>query len=159
MIREFSKDDLQAVTDICNFYIRTSTATFELETVTPEQMATRFLPDYPSLVAEIDGRVVGYAYVHPWKERAAYWPTLELTVYILPDFCGHGLGAELVMQLMEQTRALKRFHSVIACITADNYPSLKLFRRLGFKQVSMFPEVGMKFDRLLSVIDLILSFD
>ena len=156
MIRDFTPADLQAVTDICNHYIRTSTATFELEEVTPEAMASRFRPGFPALVLEVGGEVGGYAYVHPWKERAAYWPTLELTVYLRPDCCAKGYGRRLVSQLIERTRALGRFHSVIACITADNEPSIGLFKSLGFKQVSMFPEVGMKFGRLLSVVDLIL---
>lgn len=156
MIREISESDIRAITDICNYYIRTSTATFELEEITPEEMARRLRPGFPALVAEEEGRVAGYAYVHPWKERAAYWPTLELTVYLHPDFCGQGLGRELVEHLIERTRLLGRFRSVIACITADNEPSIALFKSLGFSQVSMFPEVGMKFGKLLSVVDLIL---
>lgn len=156
MIREFTPADIVGITEICNYYIRTSTATFELEEVSDAQMSRRFLPGFPALVAEVDGRIAGYAYVHPWKERAAYWPTLELTVYIHPDFCGRGLGRELVVNLIERTRSLGRFHSVIACITADNHPSISLFKSLGFTPVSHFPEVGMKFGRLLSVVDLIL---
>lgn len=147
-------EDLQSVTDICNFYIRTSTATFELEDVTPEQMARRFAPALPGLVAVEDGRVVGYAYVHPWKERAAYAPTLELTVYLAPDFCGRGLGEQLVSEVIERTRRLGRFRSVIACITADNERSISLFRSLGFTQVSLFRSVGEKFGRMLDVVDL-----
>ncbi len=154
MIRDFCLEDLQSVTDICNFYIRTSTATFELEDVTPEQMARRFAPALPGLVAVEDGRVVGYAYVHPWKERAAYAPTLELTVYLAPDFCGRGLGEQLVSEVIERTRRLGRFRSVIACITADNERSISLFRSLGFTQVSLFRSVGEKFGRMLDVVDL-----
>lgn len=154
MIREFCVEDLQAVTDICNYYIRTSTATFELEEVLPEQMARRFAPGLPGLVAVEDGRVAGYAYVHPWKERAAYAPTLELTVYLAPESCGHGIGEQLVSEVIERTRRQGRFRSIIACITADNERSIRLFRSLGFEQVSLFRSVGEKFGRLLDVVDL-----
>lgn len=154
MIREFRLEDLQSVTDICNYYIRTSTATFELEEVSPEQMARRFAPEFPGLVAVEGGGVAGYAYVHPWKERAAYAPTLELTVYLAPEFCGRGLGKPLVAELIERTRRLERFRSVIACITADNERSISLFRSLGFDQVSFFRSVGEKFGQLLDVVDL-----
>ena len=154
MIREFCLDDLQSVTDICNYYIRTSTATFELDDVSPQEMARRFVSGLPGLVAVEDERVVGYAYVHPWKERAAYAPTLELTVYIAPEFCGRGLGELLVSEVIERTRQTGRFRSIIACITADNERSIRLFRSLGFEQVSFFRSVGEKFGRLLDVVDL-----
>ena len=154
MIREFCLEDLQAVTDICNYYIRTSTATFELDEVSPEQMACRFAPGLPGLVAVEEGSVAGYAYVHPWKERAAYAPTVELTVYLAPEFCGCRLGEKLVSEVIERTRRLGRFRSVIACITADNERSVSLFRALGFEQVSFFRSVGEKFGRLLDVVDL-----
>lgn len=154
MIREFCLDDLQAVTDICNYYIRTSTATFELEEVLPAQMARRFVDGLPGLVAVEDGQIAGYAYVHPWKERAAYAPTLELTVYLAPEFCGRGLGEQLVSEVIERTRRLGRYRSVIACITANNERSIRLFRSLGFEQVSFFRSVGEKFGRMLDVVDL-----
>lgn len=46
------------------------------------------------------------------------------------------------------------YHALIACITADNYPSLRMHESLGFRQVSRFPKVGRKFGRWLDVIDL-----
>lgn len=154
MIRDFRLTDLQAVTEICNYYIRTSTATFELQEVSTGQMARRFSPQLPGLVVEVDGNVAGYGYVHPWKERAAYAPTLELTIYLAPECCGRGIGRQLVNGLVERTRALGCYRSIIACITANNESSLRLFKSLGFVQASYFRSVGEKFGQLLDVIDL-----
>ncbi|MDE7111224.1 MAG: GNAT family N-acetyltransferase [Muribaculaceae bacterium] len=154
MIRPFSMADLAEVTEICNHYIRTSTATFELEEVSQEQMARRFSSGMPGLVAVEDGRIAGYAYVHPWKERAAYAPTLELTIYLAPEYCGRGLGEQLAAKVISLTRRTGRYRSVIACITANNERSINLFRSLGFEQVSLFRSVGEKFGQLLDVVDL-----
>lgn len=43
--------------------------------------------------------------------------------------------------------------TLIACITEGNENSFRLHRKLGFKQVSHFKKVGMKFNRFLDVID------
>lgn len=158
IIREFRNEDLAEVLEICNYYIETSTATFELSPLTINEMSSRFdgiRSRFPILVAEDDnGLVAGYAYVHPWKERPAYWPTLELTVYLRTDATGNGLGRLLVGQLIERTRTLNHYSSIIACITADNFRSINLFHSLGFKDVSYFKQVGMKFGQMLDVVDL-----
>lgn len=147
MIRDFQPDDLLQVLQICNHYILTSTATFEVTPLTPEQMLQRM---HSALVCEADGRILGYAYVHPWKERPCYWPTVEITIYMAPEATGRGLGRELAMEVLRRSTA----REVIACITADNLPSIRLFESLGFVQVSCFRGVGEKFGQRLDVVDL-----
>lgn len=150
IIRDYEPRDLAAVLQICNHYILTSTATFEVTPLTPEEMARRM---EGAMVCETDGNVAGYAYVHPWKERPCYWPTVEITIYLHPEATGKGLGRELVTALLHRTKAKE----VIACITADNKPSIRLFESLGFRQVSYFRGVGEKFGQTLDVTDLQLS--
>lgn len=147
MIREYQAADLEEVLQICNHYILTSTATFEVTPLTAEQMAGRM---HGAMVCEIDGKVEGYSYVHPWKERPCYWPTVEITIYLSPDATGKGIGRELVSAVLSRTKA----REVIACITADNEASIRLFESLGFERVSYFRGVGEKFGQILDVVDL-----
>lgn len=155
MVRKLVEADIPAITDIYNRYILESTASFEVEPLSYEQMKRRALSIaafFPYFVEEIDGKVVGYCYAHPWKERAAYGATLETTIYISPEFHRHGVGRELMAALIDNCRK-RGFRSLIACITAENQSSCRFHESLGFKQVSFFEEVGEKFGRLLSVVD------
>lgn len=116
------------------------------------------VPAYPYLVGEADGRVVGYCYAHPWKERPAYGHTLETTIYLSPGYTGRGLGRQLMLRLIDDCRALPHCRALIACITAENRASCVLHCRLGFEQVSCFRSVGHKFGRWLDVVDYELLF-
>ncbi len=108
---------------------------------------------FPYFVYEYDGVVLGYCYAHLWKEREAYSKTLETTVYLAPEACHQGIGAQLMHHLIEECRG-RGCHALIACVTVDNLSSLQFHHRLGFRQVSRLIEVGRKFDLWLDVIDL-----
>lgn len=156
IIRQARQDDCPALARIYNHYVTETTVSFETEPVTAEEMGHRMAgiqACYPYLVAEQGGMVVGYAYVHPWKERRAYHHTLETTVYLAPDCRHHGVGRRLVEQLIEQCKATDA-HTLIACITAENEESLHFHEQLGFRRVSLFREVGRKFGRWLDVVDM-----
>ena len=155
MIREVNLQDVKAITDIYNEYVINSVVTFETEPVTEEIMLSRITnlsANYPYFVYEIDGKVIGYCYAHAWKEKAAYKYTLETTVYLAPGHQGKGVGRQLMQKLIEECR-LKGYHALIACITEGNEASNALHLRLGFKQVSSFEKVGLKFNRWLGVVD------
>ncbi len=155
-LRPVTLADAPRIAAIYNRYIADTTITFETEPVTPEEMRVRIKTissAFPYYVYEYDGELIGYCYAHFWKEREAYSKTLETTVYLAPEACGKGVGSLLMTRLIDECRH-QGYHIMIACITADNLPSLKFHRRLGFRQVSRFSEVGRKFDRWLDVIDL-----
>lgn len=155
MIRKVALTDAKAIVDIYNEYILNTTISFEVEALTEEQMRGR-IEDISSrfvyLVYEEDGKILGYCYAHPWKERAAYGHTLETTVYLSPAAKGHGIGHRLMEVLIDECRK-QGFHALIACITGGNEASCHLHEKLGFKQVSSFEKVGRKFDRWLDVVD------
>lgn len=133
-----------------------SDATFELVPVSVKAMEQRIeaiSTSYPYVVWEEHGDVLGYAYAHPWKERAAYAKTYETTVYVAPDSYRKGIGTGLMTHLINELRKMN-VHALIACITGGNFPSIALHKRLGFVQVSSFREVGEKFGRQLDVVDL-----
>ena len=141
---------------IYNRYIVDTTITCDTEPVSVDEMRNRIhdiASCFPYFVYEHQGRVVGYAYVHQWKERAAYARTLETTVYLSPDAFHSGIGTTLMQHVIDECRSLG-YRVLIACITAENTGSLEFHKSLGFTQVSFFHNVGEKFGRLLDVIDM-----
>ena len=153
MIRHAKTNDARAIADIYNEYVLHSVATFETEAVTETEMRRRITDisaSFPYLVAEKDGRILGYAYAHLWQERAAYRYTWETTVYVSSQALHQGIGLSLMAQLIEACRR-PDCHVLIACITHGNAASYALHDKLGFKQVAYYEKVGEKFGLRLDV--------
>ncbi|MDE6652038.1 MAG: GNAT family N-acetyltransferase [Paramuribaculum sp.] len=154
-IRRLSPSDIQQITNIYNHYIVSTTATFEDEPVSEKEMLQRadfISTKYPYLVAVSGNELIGYAYVHQWKDKSAYSATAESTIYLSPGNYYNGVGTKLMNELISQCKK-SGIHSLIACITAENTNSCKFHEKLGFKPVSYFKEVGLKFERLLDIVD------
>lgn len=148
--------DATAITNIYNKYVSETTVSFETEPLSVAQMQNRIeeiARQYPYFVSEEGGVVQGYAYVHKWKERAAYSKTVEGTIYLNSDVRHEGIGTELAKKIISTCRELG-FRAIIACITEENHESLEFHKKMGFVEVSHFLKVGEKFGRLLDVIDM-----
>ncbi len=161
MIRPVKLEDAASITAIYNKYIKETTATFELEPVDETEMKERIRlinRHYPYLVYEYNNEVIGYCYAHTWKEKAAYIRTAETTVYLHPSYTRKGIGYALMEALIKACKETG-IHTLIACITEGNEASISMHKKLGFKQVSGFQEVGYKFGQWLGITDyeLILS--
>lgn len=155
MIRQVELQDAKAITNIYNEYVLQSVATFDTEPVLEEEMRTRIAEissRFPYFVYEENQEITGYCYAHTWKERSAYRYTLETTVYLSPGHTGKGIGMLLMKKLIGACRE-NGYRALIACITEGNEASNILHEKLGFKQVSHFKKVGLKFDRWLDVAD------
>ena len=156
MIRPIRIEDAAAVAAIYNHYIEHSTATFDTEPLSDRQMLSRLeaiVGRRPGSVSLSEaGEFQGYAYAHPWKEKAAYRYTLETTIYLAPRFVGQGIGRALLSYLVEGCRR-EGYRSLIACITQGNVASEVLHRKMGFRPVSRFVQVGTKFGRWIDVAD------
>lgn len=161
MIREARATDAAAIAEIYNRYVTADTASFETSPVSEDEMHRRIESIsalHPYYVDETDGEITGFCYAHPWKERAAYRDTLETTIYISTRHLRRGIGRLLMTTLINECRN-RGYHALIACITGGNEASCALHERLGFKQVSLFKEVGIKFGRRLDVVDYQLLLD
>jgi phosphinothricin acetyltransferase len=127
---------------------------FETDEVLPEEMASRIrevtAAELPWLVAERDGRIVGYAYASKWKGRCAYRYSVESSVYVDAEHTGQGIGTALYDALLARLRSGKT-HVVIGGIALPNEGSVALHERFGFRKVAHFNEVGFKFDRWIDV--------
>ncbi|WP_211829107.1 GNAT family N-acetyltransferase [Kistimonas asteriae] len=153
MIRDCMPADAARVCAIYNYYIEESTATFEEQVLTQDVMLDRMFAiqaQFPWLVIEDEGQVMGYAYASSWKDRSAYRYACEVSVYIAKDASGRGLGAQLYEALFERLSAMS-IHTVIGIVSLPNAGSVRLHERLGFVQVAHLREVGVKFGRRLDV--------
>jgi phosphinothricin acetyltransferase len=137
--------------------VRNSTVTFDEKAMTLAVLRRKFEKvqklGMPFLVAESPGgQLLGYAYVYPWKEKAAYRFTVENSIYLGPASTGKGLGKELLRELIERSRAagIKEIIAVIADRGAD--ASIEMHRKFGFKEIGHMGKVGYKFERWLGTV-------
>ena len=141
---------------IYNREVLETTATLDAEPRTLAEQ-TRWLAErsggHAVVVAEIDGHVVGFASLSPFKARAAYRPTVENSVYVDPDFQRRGIGRALMAEIIDRAR-IHGFHSVIARIAEGNPGSVALHESFGYRLVGIEREVGRKFGRWLDVSEL-----
>lgn len=160
MIRHVEIDtDTKWITEIYNTYITGTTISFETEPLTVKEMYARakdIATHYPYLVAELNNKVVGFAYAHQWKERKAYCRTAETTIYIDSQYKRCDIGTHLMRRLIYECGKCG-IKVLVACITGDNIPSIRFHERLGFVKVSHFHNVGYKFNKALDVVDMQLT--
>ena len=153
MIRHIEPKDYQQVCDIYNHYVLTTTASFEIDPVSLEEMERRvqeFTPTHPWLVYEQDGKVIGFAYASKWRPRPAYRFTSEVTIYLDKEHLSKGIGKQLYKELFRQLKELG-MHSMIATIALPNGKSQALHESFGFKQVARFKDMGYKLDQWIDV--------
>jgi L-amino acid N-acyltransferase YncA len=155
-VRPVAVADLGTIAGIFARYVTNSVVTFE-EIPPTEAHWRRRLEDLaarplPFLVAEVGGRVVGYAYASPWRPKAAYRHTVEDTVYLAPEWTGKGLGRLLLERLLvECARAGVR--QVIAVIADTGAPtSAALHYACGFVDAGRLRAVGHKQGRWVDTL-------
>ena len=153
MIRIAEERDAAPMLDIYAPYVRETTITFEYEVPTPEAFLARFegiTRDFPWLVWEEAGAVLGYAYAsHPYT-RAAYSWCAEPTVYLRPEAQGRGIAAGLYRELEELL--LKQGYQVLyALVTEENVRSVRFHEKQGYEIRAHFPNCGFKFGRWLGL--------
>ena len=101
----------------------------------------------PYIVAELDGRVVGYAYATQYRARSAYRHSLENSVYVREGEGGRGIGVALLVELIERCEGGPWRQMVAVIGDSANAASINLHRKLGFREVGTLAAVGFKFGR------------
>ncbi len=148
--------DLSSINDIYNHYVLHSTCTYqeEPETLQARQLwFTRHDQDHPVIVAELDGRVVGWGSLSEYHPRSAYSRTVENSVYVHHELHRRGIGSLLLSDLITRSRA-RGHHAIIAGIDAEQEASVALHERFAFQRVGRLRQVGFKFGRWLDVISM-----
>jgi L-amino acid N-acyltransferase YncA len=136
-IRAAAPRDAEAVAAIYNEGIEERVATFETSPRSAADMAARFgSTRHPFLVAERDGRVLGFAAVAPYSAREAYSGVGEPMVYVARPARGSGLGAALLEELVAAAER-RGFHKLVGKAFPENAASRALVRRCGFREVGI----------------------
>ena len=161
-IRKAGITDLQNLLDIYNYEVVNGVATFDINPKTLAEWEVWFCAhnvlNHPLIVAEADGKAVGYASLSSYRDKEAYVSTVELSVYIAPDYRGKGIASALMSEILDIARNDERIHTVVSVITAGNVASEKLHERFGFKFCGLIPQVGAKFGRYLDIVNYSLVF-
>ena len=158
-IRAYDPDSdryINAITAIYGHHVSFGRASFETEPPSLQTMRSRFASlvedDYPALVAELDGEIVGYAYAGRHKAREAYRLTVEDSIYVHHEVARRGIGRALLVELIAACRAAG-FHQMMAVIgDSENTGSIELHRALGFRHIGTAHNIGFKFGVFLDVV-------
>ena len=156
-LRPVTEADMEQIAEIYNYYVVNSVVTFDIEPTTESTWLEKFEYlnglELPFIVAESSsGTIFGFAYVAPWRQKAAYRRTVEDTIYLRPAAIGKRIGTKLLAELIEKSRAagVREIVAVISDKGAD--PSIALHEAFGFKKQGHLAKVGFKFNRWLGTV-------
>jgi L-amino acid N-acyltransferase YncA len=156
-LRPVTEADMKQIAEIYNYYVVNSVVTFDIEPTTESTWLEKFeylnSLELPFIVAEsASGTIFGFAYVAPWRQKAAYRRTVEDTIYLRPAAIGKRIGTKLLAELIEKSRAsgVREIVAVISDKGAD--PSIALHEAFGFKKQGHLAKVGFKFNRWLGTV-------
>ena len=148
LIRKIDYSDIELCLSIYNYEVEHGVATLDLELRTLEEWNEWYNAHsdehHPIIVGTIDGIVVGYASLSPYRPKEAYKSTVELSIYIHQDYRGQGVATQLMHAIIAMAKADSTLHNVVSVITAGNEGSTKLHNRFGFTYCGLTPEVGFK---------------
>jgi L-amino acid N-acyltransferase YncA len=150
-VRPSTLDDVAEIARIYGHYVRMSTATFELEPPSAEEMGDRrskiLAMGLPYLVAVENKAILGYAYAGQYRPRPGYRYAIEDSLYIDPEHVGRGLGGALLGALISGCEAGPWRQMVAVIGDTANLASIRLHERHGFRTIGTLKSVGWKFDR------------
>jgi L-amino acid N-acyltransferase YncA len=155
-LRPSTDADVPAITAIYTHHVLHGTGTFETTAPTEAEMAARradvLAKGLPYLVADQDGRVLGFAYCQWFKPRPAYRYSAEDSVYLDAGAAGQRIGNKLLTELTRHAEAagIRKLIAVIG--DSDNVRSIGVHRAVGFRHVGTIEACGWKFDRWLDIV-------
>jgi phosphinothricin acetyltransferase len=154
-VRVVERRDAEAIRAIYNLEVAESTVTFDLVPRTLDEQVEwidEHSGGHPAIVAVGEGGdVLGFGSLSPYRDRPAYRPTVENSVYVRRDVRGAGIGRLLLDELV-RLAAAQGFHSMIARIVGGHAASIALHEACGFETVGTEREVGRKLGRWLDVV-------
>lgn len=154
VIRRAASGDADAICAIHNQGIADRIATLDTTmrtgSGTREWLAERNAR-HPVLVAERDGRVVGWGSLNRFNPRAAYDHVADFSVYVERGWRGKGVGRELLEALVAAARAVG-YHKMVLAALAHNAAGLALYTRAGFTHVGVYREQGQLDGRWADVV-------
>ncbi|PWJ58715.1 phosphinothricin acetyltransferase [Dyadobacter jejuensis] len=154
-IRNASPLDLPVILEILNQSIRTSTAIYDYEERTLEQLTEWFermiLDSMPVLVSEVENEVIGYGSFQRFRPKEGFRFSVEHSIYLKESSRGMGVGGRLLESLIQRAKE-QGIHTMIGCIDASNRGSISFHEKYGFVEKGYIKEVGYKFDQWLDLV-------
>ena len=152
-IRLATENDIPQILEIYRPYVESTTVSFEYVCPTLEEFRSRFTKytrQFPWLVWEEEGEILGYAYACAPFTRMAYSWVAEASVYLHPKAHRRGIGTALY-RVLETILAKQGYLTLYALVTSENTPSLAFHRARGYEVRAVFPRQGFKMGKALGV--------
>jgi len=145
-IRDAKIEDIDRINDIYNYAILEK---FQVAYVTPwtREMRLEWFKEhnsneYPVYVAEIDDAVVGFVFIHPYRQgRTALKQTAEISYFIDNEFRRMGIGEKLI-EYMESRCDKLGIKTLFAIIIDNNEASVKFIERCGYEKWGHLPKIA-----------------
>ena len=156
IVRDSTARDAEALAAIYGHHVLHGFGTFEETPPSVEEMAARraavVARGLPHLVAEAQGKVLGFAYAGPFRPRAAYRYAVEDSVYVAPDAVGRGVGKAMLQAVLDvcERQGLRQVVAVIG--DSGNAASIGLHRSLGFEHAGIGKAFGFKHGRWVDIV-------
>ena len=153
MLRIAARRDVPAMCAIYGEYVKTTTATFEYDPPTEEELMRRFdtyTKQFPWLVWEENGVLLGYVYASAPYPRPAYGWCAEPTIYLKPEARGREIGRKLYAAL-EKLLQKQGYQVLYALVCDENTASQRFHEKMGYHKQAHFPNCGFKFGRWLGL--------
>jgi L-amino acid N-acyltransferase YncA len=153
LIRPVSEPDWDPITAIFNYFVTESFAAYPNQPVDAAFFRDRHAahPMFPFVVAEIEGEVVGFAYLSPFHPVPTMRQTANLTYFLHPEFTGRGIGATLLEHLLEAGKTLG-ITNFMAHVSSLNPGSVRFHLAHGFTDCGRFLNVGVKNGRSFDMV-------
>ena len=154
VIRDAVSEDAEALADIYRYYVEETAISFEYTAPDKDEMERRrktYSDSYPYLVADENGKVVGYAYAHPFSQRAAYYRSAEITIYLDKSELHHGYGKALYDEIERRLKG-SGITNLYAIVMYPGAGSVEFHEKMGYRIVGKLTDCGEKFGKLWSVV-------
>ncbi|HGD0586146.1 TPA: N-acetyltransferase family protein [Streptococcus agalactiae] len=154
IIRPVLPSDAKELLAIYAPYVADTTITFEYDIPSISEFTNRIKnisKSFPYLVAEENGKILGYAYASTYYARTAYDWTCELSIYLDKDARSKKIGSQLY-DTLEKELVNQGYVNLLACISLPNDISIAFHKKRGFNQVAHFPKIGFKFEQWHDIV-------
>ncbi|MCE7060928.1 GNAT family N-acetyltransferase [Dyadobacter sp. CY343] len=155
IIRSAAPKDLPVLLDIINHAILNTTAIYDYEPRTMDEQRAWFEKMFndgmPVVVAEMEGKVIGYGSYNTFRPKIGYKFSVEHSIYLDDKSRGMGVGGKLLGSLIQRAKE-SGVHTMIGVIDAANRGSIEFHKKYGFVEKGYLKEIAFKFDQWLDVV-------
>ena len=153
-IRYAQPSDVGHINGLINYYIKNTNVNLEYNPLTIKEQTIWYEKHkgiYPIIVAEKDGKFIGFASLSQLFTKRGFLRSAELSIYIKPEQRGKGIGIGLMEKIIEIARNEGIIKNIVSLITSDNDASIKLHKKMGFEETGCYKNVAEKFNEIVDV--------